>query len=73
MAKKKVELAVSDGFWINDARRELVLTVKRSDVWPEEIRGPMCELIRGHLSLMSLALGNLELVYLRTKQGTVTL
>lgn len=60
-------------FWINDARRELVLTVRRSDLWPEEIKGPMVESIQRSLSLLSQTLGNYELVHLRTKQGDLTL
>ncbi len=60
-------------FWINDARRELVLAVRRSDLWPEEIKGPMVECIRTQLNALSHSLGNLELVYFRTKQGYVTL
>ncbi len=61
-------------FWISDARRELVLTVrKHPDLYPEEIRGPMIEAIQRHLNLLSQTLGNLELVHLRTKQGDITL
>ena len=60
-------------FWIPDARRELVLAVRRSEVWPEEIKGPMVESIQRHLNLLSQTLGNYELVHLRTKQGDVTL
>ena len=62
-----------DEFWIPDARAALCRHVLASEVFAEEIKGPMCDVIRSHMQTLSGALGCIELVYLRTKQGDVTI